>query len=226
MCFLHGGPTPRAGVRRGPVRDARPRAGLGGSLPQCNDRAASNFLRSHGVKARVYRGARLDSNLSLEGALLRIVPERVSDPVNRERAAHVYLWLGDHYASEGRYESAEATFRKLITELPETGEVPAALYEAGRCFERMGKPVEARTQYKAVGANVIQTFAVGTGSVFTHLGIPMAIGCVLGILIIEGFLVTTLDTGNTEVAAACSPQSSKIRKMGVVIRRCCIIGLI
>jgi carbon starvation protein len=41
---------------------------------------------------------------------------------------------------------------------------------------------------------VIQTFAVACGSVFTHVGIPMAIGCVLGILIIEGFLVTTLDT--------------------------------
>ena len=36
---------------------------------------------------------------------------------------------------------------------------------------------------------VIQTFAVGAGHVFTHLGIPMAVGCVLGILIIEGFLV-------------------------------------
>ncbi len=40
----------------------------------------------------------------------------------------------------------------------------------------------------------IQTFAVGCGSLFSHLGIPMAIGCVLGILVIEGFLVTTLDT--------------------------------
>jgi carbon starvation protein len=40
----------------------------------------------------------------------------------------------------------------------------------------------------------IQTFAVGCGSLFTHLGIPMAIGCVLGILVIEGFLITTLDT--------------------------------
>jgi carbon starvation protein len=44
------------------------------------------------------------------------------------------------------------------------------------------------------GGGVIQTFAVGCGSLFSHLGIPMAVGCVLGILIIEGFLVTTLDT--------------------------------
>ncbi|MHC5112866.1 MAG: carbon starvation CstA family protein [Planctomycetota bacterium] len=44
------------------------------------------------------------------------------------------------------------------------------------------------------GGKAIQTFAVGCGSMFTHLGIPMAIGCVLGILVIEGFLVTTLDT--------------------------------
>ena len=41
---------------------------------------------------------------------------------------------------------------------------------------------------------VILTFAVGCGGLFSQLGIPMAIGCVLGILIIEGFLVTTLDT--------------------------------
>ena len=40
--------------------------------------------------SRVYRGARLDSNLSLEGALLRIVPDRVADPVNRQRAARFY----------------------------------------------------------------------------------------------------------------------------------------
>lgn len=46
----------------------------------------------------------------------------------------------------------------------------------------------------ASAGGVIQTFAVSAGSVFTNLGIPMAIGCVLGILIIEGFLVTTLDT--------------------------------
>ncbi len=44
------------------------------------------------------------------------------------------------------------------------------------------------------GGKVIQTFAVGCGSLFAHVGIPMAIGCVLGILIVEGFLVTTLDT--------------------------------
>ena len=44
------------------------------------------------------------------------------------------------------------------------------------------------------GGSAILTFAVGTGQLFTHLGIPLAIGCVLGILIIEGFLVTTLDT--------------------------------
>ncbi len=40
----------------------------------------------------------------------------------------------------------------------------------------------------------ILTFAVGSGRMFEHLGIPMAIGCVLGILVIEGFIVTTLDT--------------------------------
>ena len=33
------------------------------------------------------------------------------------------------------------------------------------------------------------------------------------------------DTGNTEVAAACRLQNSKIRNMGVVTRRVCIIGL-
>jgi carbon starvation protein len=46
----------------------------------------------------------------------------------------------------------------------------------------------------ALGGSPVQTFAVGAGRMFAHLGIPMAIGCVLGILVIEGFLVTTLDT--------------------------------
>jgi carbon starvation protein len=40
----------------------------------------------------------------------------------------------------------------------------------------------------------ILTFAVGTGRMFEHLGIPMAVGAVMGLLVIEGFLVTTLDT--------------------------------
>lgn len=40
----------------------------------------------------------------------------------------------------------------------------------------------------------IQTFAVACGSAFARLGIPVAVGCVLGILIVEGFLITTLDT--------------------------------
>ena len=46
----------------------------------------------------------------------------------------------------------------------------------------------------STGGRAIQTFAVGTGSLLQGLGIPMAIGSVLGILVIEGFLVTTLDT--------------------------------
>ncbi|MEM7228359.1 MAG: carbon starvation CstA family protein [Planctomycetota bacterium] len=44
------------------------------------------------------------------------------------------------------------------------------------------------------GGGWILTFAVGCGRLFSELGIPIAIGSVLGILIIEGFLVTTLDT--------------------------------
>jgi len=40
----------------------------------------------------------------------------------------------------------------------------------------------------------ILTFAVGSGRMFEHLGIPMAVGAVMGLLVIEGFLVTTLDT--------------------------------
>jgi len=53
------------------------------------------------------------------------------------------------------------------------------------------------SQYRATmdsSGGAILTFAIGCGSLFAHLGIPMAIGCVLGILVIEGFLVTTLDT--------------------------------
>lgn len=43
-------------------------------------------------------------------------------------------------------------------------------------------------------SNPILAFAIGCGRLFQHLGIPLAIGCVMGILVIEGFLVTTLDT--------------------------------
>ncbi len=44
------------------------------------------------------------------------------------------------------------------------------------------------------GGNPILAFALACGRLFGNLGIPLAVGCVLGILIIEGFLVTTLDT--------------------------------
>jgi len=42
--------------------------------------------------------------------------------------------------------------------------------------------------------NPILAFSLGCGRLFEHLGIPLAVGCVLGILVIEGFLITTLDT--------------------------------
>jgi carbon starvation protein len=49
--------------------------------------------------------------------------------------------------------------------------------------------------YPESGAgNAILAFALGCGRLFSHLGIPLAVGCVLGILVIEGFLITTLDT--------------------------------
>lgn len=49
--------------------------------------------------------------------------------------------------------------------------------------------------WPAEGAgNAVLAFALGCGQVFANLGIPIDIGAVLGILIIEGFLITTLDT--------------------------------
>ncbi len=44
------------------------------------------------------------------------------------------------------------------------------------------------------GGNAVLAFSLGCGGAFSHLGIPRDIGSVLGILIVEGFLVTTLDT--------------------------------
>ncbi|TVQ54359.1 MAG: carbon starvation protein A [Phycisphaerales bacterium] len=42
--------------------------------------------------------------------------------------------------------------------------------------------------------NPVLAFALACGNLFSGLGIPRDIGAVLGILVIEGFLVTTLDT--------------------------------
>jgi carbon starvation protein len=43
--------------------------------------------------------------------------------------------------------------------------------------------------------NPIFAFALAAGTLFNQtLGIPLAIGCVFGILTVEGFIVTTLDT--------------------------------
>jgi len=42
--------------------------------------------------------------------------------------------------------------------------------------------------------NAVLAFALGCGRTFSNLGIPIDIGSVLGILILEGFLITTLDT--------------------------------
>jgi hypothetical protein len=39
------------------------------------------------------------------------------------------------------------------------------------------------------------------------------------------FAMRCSDTGNTDVAAACRLYNSKIRNMGVAVRRGCIIGL-
>lgn len=42
--------------------------------------------------------------------------------------------------------------------------------------------------------NAVLAFALGCGRLFEGLGVPIDIGSVLGILILEGFLITTLDT--------------------------------
>ncbi|MFK7961852.1 MAG: carbon starvation protein A [Phycisphaerales bacterium] len=47
---------------------------------------------------------------------------------------------------------------------------------------------------EGAAGNPIITFALAAGRSFAGLGIPVDVGTVLGILIIEGFLVTTLDT--------------------------------
>lgn len=44
------------------------------------------------------------------------------------------------------------------------------------------------------GGNAVLAFALACGSMFGNLGVPRDIGTVFGILIVEGFLVTTLDT--------------------------------
>jgi carbon starvation protein len=44
------------------------------------------------------------------------------------------------------------------------------------------------------GGNAVLAFSLACGRTFASLGIPLDVGSVLGILIIEGFLVTTLDT--------------------------------
>ena len=54
-------------------------------------------------------------------------------------------------------------------------------------YESIVRPVEGK-------GNAIVAFALACGRSFSSLGIPTDLGSVLGILIIEGFLVTTLDT--------------------------------
>ena len=44
------------------------------------------------------------------------------------------------------------------------------------------------------GGNAVLAFSLACGRTFANLGIPLDVGSVLGILVIEGFLVTTLDT--------------------------------
>lgn len=51
----------------------------------------------------------------------------------------------------------------------------------------------SRVMYEGGGGPII-AFALACGRSFASLGIPVDVGSVLGILIIEGFLVTTLDT--------------------------------
>jgi len=93
--------------------------------------------------------------------------------------------------------------------------------------------------HPAVGAgNPILAFALGCGRLFAYLGIPLAIGCVLGILVIEGFLVTTLDTAIRlarylfEELWACLANAESIREARVpallrnpVFNTACAVGM-
>lgn len=55
-----------------------------------------------------------------------------SSDANRALAAHVYFWLGDHFANRQQFDQAEQHFEELARRYPTTPEAPRALYEAAR----------------------------------------------------------------------------------------------
>lgn len=76
----------------------------------------------------------------------RIVAERHKGPT----AARAQFQIGECLFALKRHDDAVRELLKvdILYAYPEWS--AAALYEAGRCFEKLGKPVEARTQFKTV----------------------------------------------------------------------------
>lgn len=72
-------------------------------------------------------------------------------------AARAQFQIGECLFARQRYDDAVRELLKvdILYAYPEWS--AAALYEAGRCFEALNKPVEARTQYAAVVANHAKT---------------------------------------------------------------------
>ena len=67
-------------------------------------------------------------------------------------AARAQFQIGECLFAQRKLDEAVRELLKvdILYAYPEWS--AAALYEAGRCFEQMGKPVEARAQYKTVSA--------------------------------------------------------------------------
>jgi TolA-binding protein len=65
-------------------------------------------------------------------------------------AARAQFQIGECLFAQGKHEDAVGELLKvdILYAYPEWS--AAALYEAGRCFEAMGKPAEARAQFESV----------------------------------------------------------------------------
>ncbi len=109
----------------------------------------SRFPQSeHSYQAQFGLGWARENQRNLNDAIK--VYQRVVDTHTGPTAARAQFQIGECLFADKQYADAVRALLKvdILYAYPEWS--AAALYEAGRCFEMMGKTVEARAQFKAV----------------------------------------------------------------------------
>jgi TolA-binding protein len=118
-----------------------------------SERSFADYLEKFGTSEQAYQaqfglGWARENQQRYDEAIsaYRLVVEKQRGPT----AARAQFQIGECLLARKQYEEAARELLKvdILFAYPEWS--AAALYEAGRCFEQLGKPAEARAQFQAV----------------------------------------------------------------------------